>query len=76
MPDRLARLEAHVVDLEMQMGDASGSAYAALSRQYMEALRQMDEISSKAPAATSPLDEIAQRRSRRKPVKNGESREA
>jgi hypothetical protein len=74
--DRLAALLNHVEALETQLEDAKGNAYAALSARYMDALRQVEEIERRRPLSVSPVDEIAARRSRRKPVKNGSAREA
>lgn len=73
--DRLARLTNHAEALESQLGSAEGAAYASLSARYMDALRQIEEIESRQPAAKSAVDEIAQRRARRKPLKNGVARE-
>lgn len=76
MSDRLDRLKNHSKALEAQLSTAEGAAYASLSGKYMDALKQIEDIERRAPAATSPLDEIARRRARRKPVKDGQAREA
>jgi DNA anti-recombination protein RmuC len=73
--DRLAALINHTQALEEQLGSATGNAYAALSARYMDALRQIEDIERRQPASKSPVDEIAQRRARRKPVKDGVARE-
>jgi DNA anti-recombination protein RmuC len=73
--DRLSRLVNHAAALESQLGSAEGAAYAALSARYMDALRQIEDIEKRQPVEKSPVDEIAQRRARRKPVKNGAARE-
>lgn len=49
---------------------------AALSARLMEVMKRVAEIEAKAPAQASVADEIAERRRRRKPLKNGEAREA
>ena len=76
MSDRLDRLKNHSTALESQLALADGAAYAALSARYMDALKQIDDIERRAPAAASPVDEIAKRRARRKPIKSGVARES
>lgn len=49
---------------------------AALSARLVEVLKRVAEVEAKVPAAKSALDEISDRRARRKPMKNGTKREA
>lgn len=55
---------------------AAARDVAALSARLMEVMKRVAEIEAKAPAQSSVADEIAERRRRRKPLKNGEAREA
>lgn len=74
---RLDRLRKHADDLEFEMTQTKGMGYAALSGRYLDVLAQIEEIERRAPVADSPVDEIAARRkARRRPLKNGEAREA
>ena len=76
--DRLAALEALRDHLALLAG-TSGSArdVAALSGQLTQVLKQIEELSKGAKKNQSAVDEIAERRkARRRPVKDGASREA
>lgn len=75
--DRLKALEALRQALAEQI-DASESArdVASLAGQMRQVLADIEGIQSKKPASMSAVDEIAARRkARRRPVKDGETRE-
>lgn len=75
--DELTALKALRKGLAIQIEVCeSNRDYAALSLRLQDTLKRISEIQGKAPAATSPLDEIASRRARKKPVRGGVKREA
>lgn len=75
--DELTALKALRKDLAKQLDDCDSKRdYAALSLRLQDTLKRISELKSKAPAAVSPLDEIASRRARKKPVRGGVKREA
>lgn len=75
--DELVALEALRNALAVQLESCdSGRDYASLSLRLMGALNRISEIKGKKPSAVSPLDEIASRRARKKPVRGGVKREA
>lgn len=75
--DELAALEALRDRLATEIdGCESSRDVAALSARLVDALKRVAEVRARVPAAVSAADEIAERRARRKPVRDGQSREA
>lgn len=67
--DRLAGLRALRDSLAVRLdGCTSDRDYAALSQRFMDALKQIDDITGGAKQAESPADEIARRRAARRVV--------
>ena len=48
---------------------------AALAGRILDVGKRITELEARAPAVRSPLDEIAARRTRRRPIRNGVKRE-
>ena len=75
--DELRGLRALRRMLAKQLDECeSNRDFAALSLRFQDCMKRISELQDKAPVARSPLDEIASRRERKKPIRGGVKREA
>jgi hypothetical protein len=73
--DHLATLEAlRGVLAEAIVLSDSARDVAALSARLTEVLAAIEKVRGQAPAAVSAVDQIAERRARRKPIRDGAAR--